>query len=128
MPSLSESTSQETVDKLEAVLLNKAGNVSLHNRFRALFTLKAIGDERAVKAISSGECTDASYKSVADHNSVRIWRRVGPAEARARVLPRPDEERSCPTDLGAGPWRLNGGLHGTARGMSELSEFSNALV
>ena len=40
---------------LEASLLNTSGNVPLHNRFRALFTLKALKNDDAVKIISKGE-------------------------------------------------------------------------
>jgi hypothetical protein len=39
---------------LEASLLNKSGNVPLHTRFRALFTLKALKSEDAVHVISEG--------------------------------------------------------------------------
>ncbi|KAI0004575.1 deoxyhypusine hydroxylase [Russula compacta] len=46
--------SQAELSNLEASLLNVSGNVSLHNRFRALFTLKAIKSEEAVDIISKG--------------------------------------------------------------------------
>ncbi len=46
--------SQSDLGKLEAVLLNDSGNVPLHNRFRALFTLKALKSEDAVHIISKG--------------------------------------------------------------------------
>ncbi|EGN98329.1 hypothetical protein SERLA73DRAFT_183276 [Serpula lacrymans var. lacrymans S7.3] len=39
---------------LEASLLNASGNVPLHNRFRALFTLKSLKNEDAVRIISEG--------------------------------------------------------------------------
>ncbi|KAF7985585.1 hypothetical protein HWV62_3873 [Athelia sp. TMB] len=39
---------------LESSLLNKAGNVPLHNRFRALFTLKALKSPEAIRIISEG--------------------------------------------------------------------------
>ena len=45
-----------TLSALEAALLNTTGNVPLHNRFRALFTLKALKSDDAVKIISKGEC------------------------------------------------------------------------
>ncbi|KAI1794888.1 ARM repeat-containing protein [Ganoderma leucocontextum] len=44
-----------TLSALEAALLNTAGDVPLHNRFRALFTLKAFKNDDAVKIISKGE-------------------------------------------------------------------------
>ncbi|KAI0755229.1 ARM repeat-containing protein [Daedaleopsis nitida] len=43
-----------TLTALEASLLNKTGNVPLHNRFRALFTLKSLKNDDAVKVISKG--------------------------------------------------------------------------
>lgn len=46
--------SQSDLGNLEALLLNNAGNVPLHNRFRALFTLKALKSEEAVRIISKG--------------------------------------------------------------------------
>jgi hypothetical protein len=48
------SPSEQELDALEATLLNKSGNVLLHNRFRALFTLKALKNERAIEIISKG--------------------------------------------------------------------------
>jgi deoxyhypusine monooxygenase len=46
--------SQTELGTLEASLLNLSGNVPLHNRFRALFTLKALKSEEAVRIISKG--------------------------------------------------------------------------
>ena len=46
--------SQAELSTLEALLLNLSGNVPLHNRFRALFTLKALKNEEAVRIISKG--------------------------------------------------------------------------
>lgn len=43
-----------TLSALETALLNTAGNVPLHNRFRALFTLKALKNDEAVRIISKG--------------------------------------------------------------------------
>ncbi|KAN0139814.1 Armadillo-type fold [Lactarius tabidus] len=42
------------LNNLEALLLNTSGNVPLHNRFRALFTLKALKSDQAVHVISKG--------------------------------------------------------------------------
>jgi deoxyhypusine monooxygenase len=47
-PSLAE------LQELEACLLNTSGNVPLHQRYRALFTLKALKSEEAIKIISKG--------------------------------------------------------------------------
>ena len=46
---------QSELNNLEALLLNIHGNVPLHNRFRALFTLKALKSDQAVHIISKGE-------------------------------------------------------------------------
>ena len=46
--------SKETLAALEASLLNTSGNVPLHNRFRSLFTLKALKNDEAVNIISKG--------------------------------------------------------------------------
>ena len=45
-----------TLSALEATLLNTSGSVPLHNRFRALFTLKALKTDDAVRIISKGAC------------------------------------------------------------------------
>lgn len=39
---------------LEATLLNTSGTVALHDRFRALFTLKALKTQEAVEIIAKG--------------------------------------------------------------------------
>lgn len=44
----------EGLAALEASLLNTSGDVALHNRFRALFALKALKNEDAVRIISKG--------------------------------------------------------------------------
>ncbi|KAI0647774.1 ARM repeat-containing protein [Trametes meyenii] len=46
--------SSSSLAALEAALLNTSGNVPLHNRFRALFTLKALKNDDAVSVISKG--------------------------------------------------------------------------
>ncbi|KAH9049978.1 deoxyhypusine hydroxylase [Lactarius hengduanensis] len=45
---------QSELNNLEALLLNTSGNVPLHDRFRALFTLKALKSDQAVHIISKG--------------------------------------------------------------------------
>ncbi|KAI0926845.1 deoxyhypusine hydroxylase [Taiwanofungus camphoratus] len=49
-----------TLSALETALLNTAGNVPLHNRFRALFTLKALKNDEAVRIISKGFSDDSA--------------------------------------------------------------------
>ena len=39
---------------LRAALLNTSGTVPLHDRFRALFTLKSLKNDEAVKIITEG--------------------------------------------------------------------------
>ena len=51
--------SPEELTKLEAALLNTSGSVPLHNRFRALFTLKALQNDEAVRIISKGKYLDS---------------------------------------------------------------------
>ncbi|EIN12414.1 Deoxyhypusine hydroxylase [Punctularia strigosozonata HHB-11173 SS5] len=46
--------SLSTLEALEATLLNRSGNVPLHNRFRALFTLKSLKTDQAVEIIGKG--------------------------------------------------------------------------
>ncbi|TFK52463.1 ARM repeat-containing protein [Heliocybe sulcata] len=52
--------SPNTLKALEASLLNTSGNVPLHNRFRALFTLKAFKNDEAVNIISRGFVDDSA--------------------------------------------------------------------
>ncbi|ETW81655.1 hypothetical protein HETIRDRAFT_51265 [Heterobasidion irregulare TC 32-1] len=46
--------SDSDLENLEDTLLNKSGGIPLHNRFRALFTLKALKNEDAIRIISKG--------------------------------------------------------------------------
>jgi deoxyhypusine monooxygenase len=46
--------SQSKLGELETLLLNTSGNVPLHNRFRALFTLKSLKTDQAVEIIGKG--------------------------------------------------------------------------
>jgi deoxyhypusine monooxygenase len=48
---------------LETSLLNKSGNVPLHNRFRALFTLKSLKGADAIRIISEGLAVSFSLYS-----------------------------------------------------------------
>lgn len=53
-PALTASIDSAQFETLKSTLLNKNGSISLHHRFRALFTLKALGDNRSVEAIAAG--------------------------------------------------------------------------
>ena len=48
------SVSERELRVLEATLLNETGSVPLHERFRALFTLKALKSENAISIIAKG--------------------------------------------------------------------------
>lgn len=52
--------SQASISSLEATLLNTSGIVPLHNRFRALFTLKALKNEDAIRIISKAFLDDSA--------------------------------------------------------------------
>lgn len=56
--------SASTLAALEASLLNTSGGVALHNRFRALFTLKALKNDDAVKIISKGVGKDRTVPAM----------------------------------------------------------------
>lgn len=46
--------SEDSYSALRASLLNKSGTVPLHERFRALFTLKSLKTDQAIEIISEG--------------------------------------------------------------------------
>jgi hypothetical protein len=49
------SLTSDTLEALEACLLNTSGSVPLHDRFRALFTLKAAQEqEKVIEIIGKG--------------------------------------------------------------------------
>lgn len=52
---MSVQVSPEQMATLKATLLNTPGNVPLHERFRALFMLKAVGGDAVVDIISEGK-------------------------------------------------------------------------
>ncbi|KAG2102192.1 ARM repeat-containing protein [Suillus discolor] len=51
---MSDAVSPRELSALRAALLNTSGTVPLHDRFRALFTLKSLKNDDAVKIISEG--------------------------------------------------------------------------
>lgn len=51
----------EKYDQMESLLCNTSGNVPLSERFRILFTLKNIADDRSVEIIGKG-------KALANHS------------------------------------------------------------
>ena len=60
LPSMAVNVSSENIQLLRAILLNTSGKTPLHERFRALFMLKALGNDRVVKIISEGEWASSS--------------------------------------------------------------------
>ena len=51
---MSISVTPEQMTALRATLLNTSGSTPLHERFRALFMLKAVGGDQVVEIISEG--------------------------------------------------------------------------
>jgi deoxyhypusine monooxygenase len=63
---MSVSVSPEQFKSLADCLLDNSGKTPLHERFRALFTLKAVASEQAVEVIASGKSSSskALYRNV----------------------------------------------------------------
>jgi hypothetical protein len=59
--------SQSELNNLEALLLNTSGNVPLHNRFRALFTLKALKSDQAIIIIAKGRPFNVQIRATHSH-------------------------------------------------------------
>ena len=55
-PHVTPLVSTETLAALEATLLNTSGKVPLHNRYRALFTLKALQSTESINIIAKCTC------------------------------------------------------------------------
>jgi deoxyhypusine monooxygenase len=55
------SVSPDQLVSLQASLLNASGDTPLHNRFRALFTLKSLKSPDAVQIISKGDLPDTAF-------------------------------------------------------------------
>lgn len=75
-------------DHLEAVLCNASAQTPLAERFRALFTLKNIADERSINIIAkgSGKHRSVPTQRVLSYYCFSIKRWVCPAKAWADVL------------------------------------------
>jgi deoxyhypusine monooxygenase len=50
------------MDSLKATLLNTSGSTPLHERFRALFMLKAVNNDEVVKIVSEGMSKSSSVE------------------------------------------------------------------
>ena len=57
---MSVTVSPEQMAILKATLLNTSGQVQLHERFRALFMLKAVGGKEVIDIVSEG-ASSSSY-------------------------------------------------------------------
>jgi hypothetical protein len=53
-PSMSITVTPEQLSALRSTLLNTSGSTPLHERFRALFMLKAVGGDEVITIISEG--------------------------------------------------------------------------
>lgn len=54
LPKMSVTVSPEQMSLLRDTLLNTSGTTPLHERFRALFMLKAVGTDEVVQIVSDG--------------------------------------------------------------------------
>lgn len=54
---MSVQVTPEQMAALRATLLNTSGKTELHERFRALFMLKAVGGDEVIQIIAEGEYT-----------------------------------------------------------------------
>lgn len=52
---MSVQVTPEQMEVLRATLLNTSGKVELHERFRALFMLKAVGGDEVIRVVAEGE-------------------------------------------------------------------------
>lgn len=67
---MSVQVSPEQMATLKATLLNAPGNVPLHERFRALFMLKAVGGDAVVDIISEGKLIIFMGNEISSNNCV----------------------------------------------------------
>lgn len=111
---MSVSVTPEQMSALRATLLNTSGSTPLHERFRALFMLKAVGGDEVITIISEGTSqVFAGYHTRAVcftvlcmvpspiERAALTTRPRGPiavAQARTRLCPRPTEKRQSYPD------------------------------
>lgn len=91
------SVSSEQLKSLESSLLNHAGNVPLHNRFRSLFTLKSLKNDDAVRIISQGYSKQSNLDNEHWPWPLRFLGRFCATQTWARLLPRSNEASSSTT-------------------------------
>jgi hypothetical protein len=68
--------SPSDLSTLRAALLNISGAVPLHDRFRALFTLKSLKNDEAVKIISEGRFRPSSIRAFSSMDPNMSNRRI----------------------------------------------------
>lgn len=73
--------SNDSYTALRASLLNESGSVPLHERFRALFTLKSLKTDQAIKIISEGVPIFTPFDAQLNVRLIRLQRRVRIAQA-----------------------------------------------
>lgn len=73
--------SEDSYSALRASLLNKSGSVPLHERFRALFTLKSLKTDQAIEIISEGVPISTPFDAELNVQYIRLRRRVRIAQA-----------------------------------------------
>ena len=93
----------EGLSALEASLLNTSGDVALHHRFRALFALKALKNEDAVRIISMGmDPVQVLQRHLIDvsYISKRFKRRECSSKTRTCLLSRSNQTDICSSGPG----------------------------
>lgn len=97
---MSVQVSPEQMATLKATLLNTPGNVPLHERFRALFMLKAVGGHAVVDIISEGKLIILwGMKSLIKQLCCRSEGPFTSFKARACLRPRPASRHPCASHL-----------------------------
>lgn len=66
--------SESDYKRLSDTLCNTSGNVPLASRFRALFSLKGLGSERAIEIIGSGLSLSLSPTNVKAYDVMQHYR------------------------------------------------------
>jgi deoxyhypusine monooxygenase len=69
---MSVTVSAEQMTVLRDTLLNTSGQTALHERFRALFMLKAVGTDEVVQIVSDGESSAHSISLVSMYRRCRL--------------------------------------------------------
>jgi hypothetical protein len=82
------------MDTLKSTLLNTTGSTPLHERFRALFMLKAVNNDEVVKIVAEGKppCPLDYYASASGLEGIELTLRIGRpisiTQTRTSICPR----------------------------------------